>query len=75
MIKNFKSVLKNYEPKISIISAVYNRELYILRFIHSIQEQNFMDYEIILIDDHSEDHSLELIKKYKENDPRIVLNY
>ncbi len=72
-IKNFKNVQKSYVPKISVISAVYNKEPYILRFIHSIQEQNFMDYEIVLIDDHSQDHSLELIKKYKENDPRIVL--
>ena len=72
-IINFKFIKRIKEPKISIISAVYNKEPYILRFLHSIQEQNFLDYEIILIDDFSKDNSVELIKKYKENDPRIVL--
>ena len=61
-IINFKNIKKSKEPKVSIISAVYNKEKYILRFIHSIQEQNFLDCEIVLIDDFSEDNSLELIK-------------
>lgn len=72
-IINFKNIRKSNEPKVSIISAVFNKESYILRFIHSIQEQNFWDFEIILIDDCSEDKSVELIKKYQKNDPRIVL--
>ena len=72
-IINFNNLKKSKEPKVSIISAIYNKEEYILRFIHSIQKQNFLDCEIILIDDFSEDNSLELIKKYKETDPRIIL--
>lgn len=72
-IINFKNIKKSKEPKVSIISAVYNKEKYILRFIHSIQEQNFLDCEIVLIDDFSEDNSLELIKKYKKTDSRITL--
>lgn len=72
-ILTFRNIKKSKVPKISIISAVYNKESYILRFIHSIQEQNFLDYEIILIDDFSYDKSVELIKKYQENDSRIKL--
>ena len=34
-------------PKISIISAIYNRGEYLLRFLKSIQNQNFSDIEII----------------------------
>lgn len=72
-ILNFNNIQRSYEPKVSIISAVYNKEEYLLRFIHSIQEQNFLDFELVLIDDLSQDNSVELIKKYQKSDPRIVL--
>ena len=72
-ITNFKSIKTSKEPKISIISPVYNKELYLSRFIHSIQQQKFFDFELILIDDFSHDDSVEIIKKNKENDPRIKL--
>jgi len=60
-------------PKISIISPIYNREKYILRFLISIQSQNFKEIEIILIDDFSLDNSSALIEKYKKKDERIIL--
>jgi glycosyltransferase involved in cell wall biosynthesis len=52
---------------------VYNREKYILRFLISIQSQNFKDIEIILIDDCSIDNSSVLIEKYQQLDERIIL--
>ena len=48
-------------PKVSIVSAVYNTGKFIMRFLKSIQNQNFNDIEIILIDDCSKDNSVELI--------------
>ena len=65
--------IKVKNPKISIISPVYNREKYIARFLKSIQYQNFKEIEIILIDDFSRDNSVKLIKKYKNIDKRIKL--
>jgi glycosyltransferase involved in cell wall biosynthesis len=66
------SDLKKF-PKISIISTIYNRGAYLLRFLKSIQNQNFSDIEIILIDDFSSDNSVELIKQYKSIEKRIIL--
>ena len=60
-------------PKISIISAVYNRGKYILRFIRSIQNQFFNDIEIILIDDFSNDNTIEIIEQCQKEDERIIL--
>ena len=60
-------------PKISIISPVYNTGKFLLRLLRSIQYQNFHDLEIILIDDCSEDNSLELMKRYQKEDKRIKL--
>ena len=60
-------------PKISIITAVYNRDKYLLRFIRSIQNQNFEEIEIIFVDDFSYDKSVEIIEKYQKEDERIIL--
>ena len=70
LINEFRN---NNEPKISVISPVYNREKFIFRFIRSIQLQNFYDLEIIFIDDNSSDNSVKLIKKYMIKDKRIKL--
>ena len=51
-----KKYEKNNNPKISIISAVYNREKFIFRFLNNIQKQNFEDLEIIFITDCSKDN-------------------
>ena len=72
-LENRKIFKKIKNPKISIISPIYNREKYILRFIRSIQNQFFDDIEIILVDDSSIDNSVKLIKKYQIEDERIVL--
>ena len=72
--QKFKKFKKIYSPKISIISPVYNREKFLLRFIKSIQHQNFFDIEIIFVDDNSSDNSAKVIKKYMKKDKRILLN-
>jgi len=70
---NKKKYKQNKFPKVSIISPVYNREEFILRFLRSVQNQKFNDIEIILIDDFSKDNSSKLIEKYKKKDERIIL--
>lgn len=44
-------------PEISVIVPVYNNEKYITRCVDSITTQSFTDYEILLIDDGSQDQS------------------
>ena len=68
-----KKMKKYKNPKISIVSPIYNRGKYIQRFIKSIQNQNFEEIEIILIDDCSNDNTYLLINKYSEIDNRIIL--
>ena len=68
-----KKIKKYKNPKISIVSPIYNRGKYIQRFIKSIQNQNFKEIEIILIDDCSNDNTYLLINKYSEIDNRIIL--
>lgn len=68
--KKFKRI-KN--PKISLISPIYNKEKYLLRFLRSVQNQYFDDIEIILVDDFSKDKTIQIIEYYKKEDERIIL--
>lgn len=63
----------NYEPKISVIIPVYNAEKYIRIAIQSILKQNFLDFEIICIDDGSIDNSLNICKEEARHDDRIIV--
>ena len=58
-------------PRVSVVMPVYNGEEYVGQAIESILSQTYGDFEFIIIDDGSTDHSLEIIKTY--NDLRIVL--
>ena len=64
---------KSTNIKISIISPVHNTGKFLIRLIRSIQFQNFNDLEIIIIDDYSNDNSIELIKNYQKEEKRIRL--
>ncbi|WP_294561629.1 glycosyltransferase family A protein [uncultured Traorella sp.] len=50
--------------KVSIIIPVYNSEQYLARCIESILCQSYQNFEIILINDGSTDHSEDIIKSY-----------
>ena len=63
----------NYEPKISVIIPIYNAEKYIRIAIQSILKQNFLDFEIICIDDGSIDNSLNICKEEARYDDRIIV--
>ncbi len=54
-------------PKISVIIPVYNCKLYIERCLESLLNQTLQDLEIILVDDGSNDNSMELIEKFSDN--------
>lgn len=59
--------------KFSIISPVYNTEIYLEDCIQSVIDQSFTDWEIIFINDGSTDNSLKVLKKYKNIDNRIKI--
>ncbi|OBP56505.1 glycosyl transferase family 2 [Riemerella anatipestifer] len=56
--------------KISIITPTYNRASLIERAIQSVLSQTHQDFEMIIVDDASEDHTEQVVSNYK-NDTRI----
>ena len=69
----FQSILITREPKLSVIMPIYNGEKYINISLSSVQNQKFKDIEIIMVDDNSNDDSLQLIRSYIQKDKRIKL--
>lgn len=59
--------------KVSIIVPAFNVEPYVDECMRSITRQTLEDIEIICINDGSTDGTLDILKKYAESDPRIVL--
>ena len=58
---------------VSIITPCYNSEKYISETIKSVINQTYKYWEMIIIDDLSTDNSVNIIKRYLDNDKRIVL--
>ncbi|WP_455644913.1 glycosyltransferase family 2 protein [Methanosphaera sp.] len=59
------------KTKVSIIIPVYNSSKYLLECLDSIKRQTLTDFEVICIDDNSTDDSLNILKKYADNDQRF----
>ena len=58
-------------PLISIIVPVYNAEKTLNRCVDSILQQAFTNWELLLINDGSKDHSGDICDKYSLKDSRI----
>lgn len=59
--------------EIIILMGSYNGSAYLEEQIHSIQQQTIENWQLIIRDDNSSDHTRELIKKYSDQDNRIIL--
>ena len=65
--------IKNTQyPKVSIILPARNEEEYISKCLDSLINQDYENYEIIAIDDSSEDATGEIIKKYSKQDSKVI---
>lgn len=56
---------------ISVVIPLYNKEQSIVTTLHTVLNQTYQDFEIIIVDDGSTDHSVEEVAKI--TDPRIHL--
>ena len=57
--------------KVSVIIPVYNVAPYIVEALRCLTEQTMQDFEVLLIDDHGSDHSIEAAKSYTGDDVRF----
>lgn len=60
-----------YSPLISVVIPVYNVERYLPLCIDSVLNQDYTNYEVILVDDGSTDRCPEICDVYARNNPHI----
>lgn len=62
------------KPLVSVIMPSYNSEKFIGEAIESVLEQTYENWELIIIEDASADHSQEVIHAYKDERIRLLCN-
>ncbi|MFA7657828.1 MAG: glycosyltransferase [Candidatus Gastranaerophilaceae bacterium] len=60
-------------PLISFIVTSFNYENYVIKTLESIKNQSYENIEIIVVDDKSNDNSVEKIKKFAEHNKHLPL--
>jgi hypothetical protein len=59
-------------PTITVLVPVFNREQFVGDAIRSVLEQDFDDFELLLVDDGSTDRTPDVIETWRGRDPRVV---
>ena len=61
-------------PLVSVVTPVYNGEQYLAECIESILAQTYTNWEYVIVNNCSTDHSLEIVQFYARRDARIRLH-
>ncbi|MDE1489882.1 glycosyltransferase family 2 protein [Xenorhabdus bovienii] len=64
----------NNEDLVSVIMPCYNSGEYIEQSIQSVLSQNYINFELIIIDDYSSDNSVEKIKKFHDKRIKLIVS-
>ncbi|MBP5698630.1 MAG: glycosyltransferase family 2 protein, partial [Alphaproteobacteria bacterium] len=59
-------------PKVSVILLTYNRQDMISVAIDSILKQTYQNFELIVINDGSNDNTKQILQEYAKKDKRII---
>jgi len=66
--------MANTNPKVSVVIPFYNSEEYINEAVFSILNQSMSNFELLLINDGSKDHSVEILNSIKDDRMTIINN-
>jgi glycosyltransferase involved in cell wall biosynthesis len=61
-------------PLVSILMTCYNRDKYIGAAIESVLASEYSNFELIIVDDHSADKTVNIAKGYAEKDERVKVH-
>ncbi|MBQ7528787.1 glycosyltransferase [bacterium] len=71
--ERFLQYLAKDKPIISCVMPIYNCEATLDQAIRSVIWQNFTQWELILVDDGSDDHTLDIASQWSQRDKRIKI--
>ena len=59
------------QPEVSIILCTYNRAKYLNQCLDSVIDQTFQNWELLVVDDGSDDHTFEIVNPYLEKTQNV----
>ena len=62
-------------PGISVLMTTYNRERYVEAAIRSVLASTFSDFELVVVDDGSNDRTVAIVEQLAAEDHRVVLHF
>lgn len=65
--------MKIVKGLVSIVTPLYNSELYIKRTIESVKSQSYPFWEMLIVDDFSTDNGLQIVEEIGKHDNRIMV--
>lgn len=65
------SELENQEPRVSVVTPVYNGEKHLADCIESVLAQTYRNFDYIIVNNCSTDRTLEIAEQYAARDSRI----
>lgn len=68
-----KTELGGDKPLISIIVAVRNEDKMVGHLMEDLSRQHYDPFQVIMVDDHSEDNTVQVVRHHCEIDDRFVL--
>jgi glycosyltransferase involved in cell wall biosynthesis len=57
---------QEHEPAVSVVIVCYNQATYLLDAIRTVLGQNYLDFEVVLVDDGSTDNTAEIARGFPE---------
>ncbi len=67
-------MVNDKQPLVSVVTPVYNGQSYLAQCIESVLAQVYQNWELIILDNCSEDDSLKIARSYADKDSRIKIH-
>lgn len=61
-------------PKVTVLMPTYNEEAYVREAVESILQQDYRDLELLVMDDGSSDHTVEIVNSFQDSRIRVMVN-
>ena len=62
------------KPKVTVCIPTYSRANLLKDALRSVLSQDYEDFEIVICDDHSTDHTMNVVKSFKDKRIRYIKN-
>ena len=66
--------VKKDTPAVSVVMSMYNSEKYLKESMDSVLTQTFTDFEFIIVDDGSDDASVQTVESYRDSRIQLIKN-